>query len=199
MGFMIFGREDSNGAWEAYGGSLAKRLKRSCRKIWRRGVYREERKGFFDGEVWRRGKTGGWLCVDSGFVCANCLASCWNSPLRHWLSRVVVQIFKQLLWRVDAEEWWGIWGVRAIDLGAYWREREHLGWGVCVAGSCICVVSSNLSEHQKPSTGILKVDKMNLQRGSEERTWNKKSAVYPCISVCSLEWLCGSLVSTDQS
>ncbi len=25
-GFMIFGREDSNGAWEAYGGSLAKKL-----------------------------------------------------------------------------------------------------------------------------------------------------------------------------
>jgi hypothetical protein len=26
VGFMIFGREDSNGAWEAYGRSLAKKL-----------------------------------------------------------------------------------------------------------------------------------------------------------------------------
>ncbi len=66
---MIFGREDSNGAREAYGGSLAKKLDkelqedldedgRCCLSFWRLEKYRE-RSFFFDGEVWRRRKTRG--------------------------------------------------------------------------------------------------------------------------------------------
>jgi len=31
---------------------------------------------------------------------------------------------------------------------------------MCVTGSCICVVGSSLSEHQRPLKGILKVDIM---------------------------------------
>ncbi len=31
-GFMIFGREDSNSAWEAYGGSLAKKRERELQE-----------------------------------------------------------------------------------------------------------------------------------------------------------------------
>jgi hypothetical protein len=43
---MIFGREDNNGAWEAYGGSLAKRLDKELQEDLDRGSFREERRGF---------------------------------------------------------------------------------------------------------------------------------------------------------
>ncbi len=58
---MIFGREDSNGAWEAYGKSLEKKLK----KIWTRmvavflGGWKNTGREVFDWEVWRGRKTGG--------------------------------------------------------------------------------------------------------------------------------------------
>jgi len=38
-----------------------------------------------------------------------------------------------------------------------------------------------------------------LQSRSEERIWNKKSDVRPCMRVCPIEWFYGSLVSTDLS
>ncbi len=39
---MIFGREDSNGAWEAYGGNLAKRLEKELQKT-EKGEFTETR------------------------------------------------------------------------------------------------------------------------------------------------------------
>ncbi len=48
--FMIFGREDSNGAWEAYGGSLAKRLDKELQEdLDRRSLQRGEERFFFMG------------------------------------------------------------------------------------------------------------------------------------------------------
>jgi hypothetical protein len=46
--FMIFGREDSNGAWEAYGGSLEKRLDKELQEELDRKSFTERRgKVFF--------------------------------------------------------------------------------------------------------------------------------------------------------
>jgi len=37
------------------------------------------------------------------------------------------------------EEWWEIWGVRALDSWAYRRENGHLSRGMCVCGDLLCI------------------------------------------------------------
>ncbi len=67
---MIFGREDSNGAWEAYGGSLEKKLEKELQQ----DLDKEGSCFFGRFEEEERQEDDSVLVVV--FVLADCLASC---------------------------------------------------------------------------------------------------------------------------